>query len=54
MNHPLTHIFWKLTTIEHILFGHGPLLDIPYYVEHESQLDMDYWTHLIIGYLIPN
>ena len=30
------HIFvWKWTTIGHILFGHGPLLDKPYYVEHE-------------------
>ena len=28
--------------IGHILFGHGPLLDIPYYVEHEPGTAVDY------------
>ena len=62
MNHPWTHIFWTLTTI-----GHESPLDI-YYLDmdhcqtylimlnlnHESQLDMDYWTHPIVGHWTPN
>ena len=35
INHCWTCIIWKYTTNGHILFGHRPLLDIPYYDEHE-------------------
>ena len=43
--HRCTYIIWTLTTLGHIFFGHDlpldiffghrPLLDIPYYDEHE-------------------
>ena len=35
INHCWTCIIWTYTTNGHILFGHGPLLNIPYYDEHE-------------------
>ena len=35
INHCWTYIIWTYTTNGHILFEHGPLLDIPYYDEHE-------------------
>ena len=37
ISHCWTCIIWTYTTNGHILFGHRPLLDIPYYDEHEPQ-----------------
>ena len=59
INHHWTHIFFFL--------GNELRLDIYYFdmdhcrtylimlnMNHEPQLDMDYWTYPIIGHLIPN
>ena len=35
INHCWTYIIWTYATSGHILFGHGSLLDIPYYDDHE-------------------
>ena len=67
INHCWICIIWTYTTNGHILLGHKPLpniyyLDMDHYqtylimlnINHEPQLDMDYWTHPIVGYLTHN
>ena len=56
MNHPWTHFFGHELPLDiyYLDMDHCRTYLIMLNMNHEPQLDMDYWTHPIVGHWTPN
>ena len=54
MNHPWTHFFGHELPLDTYYLDMDHCRTYLIMLNHEPQLDIDYWTHPIVGHLTPN